>query len=87
MNTEIIYSLLIGVTVMLAIYLVLSRAVDVSLLSIKRSLAIFSAAVGLLSMFWLQNNLAILHEYLEKIAIAGLGVVLALLAYARKSLK
>ena len=80
-------SLLIGILVMLAAYLSISRIVDVNKVSVKKSLAIFSATLGLLSTLWLQNNPAILKEYSEKIVIAGLGIILALLALARKSLK
>jgi hypothetical protein len=82
-----ISSLLIGILVMLSAYLALSRVVDVSNTSVKKSLAVFTAALGLLSTLWLQDNPAVLRQYSEKIVIAGLGIVLALLAFARKSLK
>ena len=87
METLSIPSLLIGVLVMLAVYLTLSRVIDISNISVKKSLALFSAAIGFLTTFWLEGNPSIMRDYTERIVIAGLGVLLALLAFARKSLK
>lgn len=86
MDSIFIYSLLIGIMVMLALYLSLSRVMDIANTSVKRSLAIFSAAIGLLSTLWLESHPSVMREYSEKIVYAGLAVVLALLVFARKSL-
>lgn len=80
-------SLLVGIMVMLAVYLSLSRMVDVSSVSVRKSLVLFSAALGLLSSFWLRSHPDMLEEYTGQIVLAGLAVVIALLTYARKSLK
>lgn len=80
-------SLLVGIMVMLAIYLSMSCLTDVTNVSIKKSLALFSAATGLLSTFWLRSHPDLLEEYIGKIVLAGLAVIIALLAYALKSLK
>jgi len=87
METLNIPSLLIGVLVMLAVYLTLSRVIDISNISVKKSLALFSAVLGILTTFWLESNPSIMHDYTERIVLAGLGILLALLAFARKSLK
>jgi hypothetical protein len=87
METLSIQSLLIGVLVMLAVYLSLSRVIDIGRVSVKRSLALFSAAVGLLTSIWLESYPTLLRDYTGKVVLAGLGVVLALLVFARKSLK
>ncbi len=80
-------SLLIGILVMLAIYLSLSRAFDTTNISVKRSLALFSAVVGLLTTLWLGSHPEVLREYSGKIVLSGLAVVLALLAFAGRSLR
>lgn len=72
---------------MLAVYLALSRMTDVSKPSVRKALAVFSAAVGLLSTFWLRSHPDVLEDYMGKIVLAGLAVVIALLAFAKKSLK
>jgi len=79
-----LFSLLIGIMVMLAIYLSLTRVMNISNLSIRRALALFSAAVGILVTFWLKSNPDILGSYTREIVFAGLGVVLALIFLARK---
>ena len=85
MNTDV-SSLLIGIMVMLAIYLALSRVMDYSHSTIKKASAIFSGVAGLLSTFWLRENPDILGDYTQQIVLAGLAVVIALLAFLRKSL-
>lgn len=87
METLSIPSLLIGVLVMLAIYLTLSRVIDIGNISVKKSLALFSAGIGILTTFWLEANPSLMRDYTEKIVIAGLGILLAFLAFARNSLK
>lgn len=86
MDTDFLYALLIGIIIMLAIYLALSRVVTITNVPVKRALALFAAAIGLLSVFWLDSHPDILREYAGKIVLAGLAVVLALLAFARRSL-
>lgn len=84
METIGTFSLLVGILVMLSTYLVLSKTVEVEIPSIKKSLVLFSATLGLLSTFWLRNNPEILGVYSEKIVIGGIGITLALLASARR---
>lgn len=85
MEPIIVYALLIGITIMLSLYVILARLLDSGDRSVKKALAIFCGAIGLLSALWLQENQSILREYSGKIVLAGLGVVLALLAYARNN--
>jgi hypothetical protein len=79
-------SLLIGIMVMLAIYLALSRVMDIANPSVKKALALFSAAVGLLATFWLRSHPNLLGHYTQEIVLAGLAIVIALLFLAHKLL-
>lgn len=76
------YSLLIGILVMLAVFIVFTWDTNIN----KRPLAIFSAALGLLITLYLQEDSKMLGEYSEKIVLAGLAVLLAIFAYLRKKL-
>ena len=82
---ELILPLIIGILVMTAIYIVLSRIFGTEDLSTRRALAIFGAGAGIVVTFWLRGNPAALREYTAQIAIAGIGVVLALLALAKRA--
>jgi hypothetical protein len=79
------FALLVGVLVMLALYLSLSRAFDLTNSSVKKSLALFCVAAGLLTIFWLNENPAVLEKYVSEIVGAGIAVLLALLVFAKKS--
>lgn len=85
MSPEFIQALLIGVLVMLAIYIGLQRAFGEASTSVRRAIAIFAAVVGILTMLWLQENPGSLEDYSAQIVAAGVAVVLALLALARRS--
>lgn len=80
-------SLIIGILVMLALYLSLSQVFDLNDFSVKKSMILFCAAVGLLTTFWLNDNPAVLERYVSEIVGAGIAVVLALLIFARKSIE
>ena len=81
---EEVAALIIGVMVMLAVFLSLSRFFDINNSSVKKSLALFSAATGLLSTLWLRVNPTVLRDYWAQIAVAGILVVLVLLRLGRK---
>lgn len=83
LDNDFLYSLLIGILVMLAVYIVFTWDTNIN----KRPLAIFSAALGLLTTLYLQENSKMLGDYSEKIVLAGLGVLLAIFAYLRRKLK
>jgi hypothetical protein len=85
MNSELIQPLLVGILVMLAVYIGLQRALAGSV-GTKRAAALFAAAAGLLTTLWLRENPDVLARYSAEIVIAGIAVVLALLALARKAL-
>ncbi len=87
MNTEFVQSLIIGILVTLALYLTLSKSFDINISYRRKTLGLFSGAVGLLTTLWLFENRNMLEEYVAKIVIAGIAVVLALLAIAKKSIK
>ena len=70
---------------MLALYLTLSKTFDIDNYSIRRTLGLFSGAIGLLTTFWLLENPILLEKYITEIAIGGIGVVLALLTLAKKT--
>jgi hypothetical protein len=78
MEISYLSSLLIGIMVMLSIFLSLSRAFDIRNKAIKKALALFSAAAGILTTFWLQDHPDVLRDYSEKIVLAGLAVVITL---------
>jgi hypothetical protein len=78
-------SLIVGILVMLALYLSLSRIFNLNDFSVKKSLTLFCAAVGLLTTLWLNDNPAVLEKYVSEIVGAGIAVVLALLVFAKKS--
>jgi len=85
MSPVLIQSLLIGILVMTAVYIGLQRAWGQNASTLKRATAVFSAACGMLTTFWLMENHTILAEYATRIVVGGIAVVLALLAIARKS--
>ena len=68
---------------MLAVFIVFTWDTTIN----KRPLAIFSAALGLLTTLYLQENPKVLGDYSEKIVLAGLGVLLAIFAYLRHKLR
>jgi len=78
-------SLIVGILVLLALYLSLSQVFDLNDFSVKKSLTLFCAAVGLLTTLWLNDNPAVLEKYVSEIVGAGIAVVLALLVFAKKS--
>ena len=87
MDTTFFKSLVVGILITLALYLALSKAFDINSAYIRKSLGLFAGWVGLLSTFWFLENPNFLEKYVAEIAVAGIGVVLALFALAKKSLK
>ncbi len=87
MILELLMPLLIGVMVTAAIYTGLRLGLSDNFSSIRRAVAIFAAAAGLLTTFWLLGNPAFLAEYSARIVLAGLAVVLSLLALAKQVIK
>ncbi|MBT6063050.1 MAG: hypothetical protein HOG55_17880 [Anaerolineae bacterium] len=84
MDTYFIKALILGVLVMLALYLSLSKTFDIDHFSTRRTLDLFSGGVGLLTTFSLIENPAVLNKYVNETVIGGLGVVLAIITLARK---
>ena len=84
MDSNYLQSLLIGIMVTGAIFVVLQNVFGSGA---RKALGIFAGAAGLLTTLWLQENPMALREYSAEIAVAAIGVVLALLAFARNSLK
>lgn len=78
---------MIGILVMTAVYIGLRRAFRVDLPSVRRGVIVFAAAAGLLTTFWLRENRGALGDYSAQIVMAGIAIVLALLALARGALK
>jgi hypothetical protein len=87
MNAIFSSALLVGILVMLALYLSLSRVFDLTDFTVRKSLALFCAAIGLLTTFWLNDNPVVMGKYISEIVGAGIAVVLALLIFARKSIE
>ena len=83
MNDIFFQSLIIGILVMVAIYIVLIQALDQNRRLVKRSIAVFSAGCGVLVTLWLGENPTALEEYTIQIVGAGVAVVLALLTFAK----
>ena len=87
MDTPYISALAVGILVMLALYLSLSRTFDLADRLVKKSLALFCAAVGLLTTLLLRQHPDALEDYMVKIVAAGIAVVLALLALAKRTIE
>ncbi len=87
MDAIYISALAVGILVMLALYLSLSRIFDQTDRSVKKSLALFGAGVGILTTLWLNQHPDILEKYVSEIVGAGIAVVLTLLIFARKSIE
>lgn len=86
MLTDMIQPLILGILVMTAVLIGLRQILASAAPQIKRSVVVFAAACGLLTTFRLRDNPAVLAEYSAQIVIAGLAVVLGLLALARRAL-
>ena len=87
MLSEMFLPLLIGVMVTAALYIGLRLGLSHKFVSIKRAVAVFAAIAGLLTTFFLIENPDLLADYSARIVLAGLGVVLALIALARRSIR
>ena len=83
MNNDV-SSLLIGLLVLAAIYLGLSRVFDVTKPSVRKALGVFSGVAGLLSTLWLRDHPDQLGKYTQEIVVASLAVIIVLLARVRK---
>lgn len=83
MNPDI-SSLLIGILVMLSVYIVFSRSFNLHHASIRKSIALFSAVLGLLTTLWLREHPSILDQYTNEIVVAALAILLAVLGYLRQ---
>lgn len=86
MLTDMIQPLLLGILVMTAVLIGLRQIQASAAPQIKRSVVVFAAACGLLTTLWLRDHPTVLADYSAQIVIAGLAVVLALLAIARRAL-
>lgn len=84
MNSDFTLSLGIGLLVMLAIYIGLRRALGQNDLTIRRAMAVFSTVAGVMVTLYLFDRPAALEEQAGKIVLALVGVVLALIAVARR---
>ncbi len=87
MDSTYVSALAVGVLVMLALYISLSQIFDTDDRSVKKSLALFCAAAGLLTTLWLRQHPDALEDYTVKIVAAGIAVVLALLALAKRTIE
>jgi hypothetical protein len=83
MTSEFLQPLLIGIMVMIAIFIGLRLSLNTKERSIIRAVAIFAAAGGFLTTFWLVENPEFLSYYSKRIVVGGLTAVLALIALAR----
>jgi len=79
-------ALIIGILVTLAIYLSLLNTFDVKNISVRKTIGLFSGLVGLLTYIWLQDHPDLLEKYVAEIVLAGIGVLLAMLALAKNRL-
>jgi hypothetical protein len=87
MDTTFFKSIFVGVLVMLALYLALSKSFEVNNYYIRRALGLFSGVTGLLVTFWLLENQSALEKYVAEIVVGSIGVVFALFAFAKKKAK
>lgn len=77
-------ALIVGILATLAIYLSLSQTLHLKNVSVRKIVGLFSGAIGLLTYVWLQDHPDMLKKFVAEIVLAGIGVVLALLALAKK---
>ena len=87
MDNDFLQALILGIAIMLAIFIGLNMVQRARDLSTRRAYAIFGAAVGLISTFYLAERPALLDEYLFEVVGAGVAVLVALLWFVRRGLR
>ena len=87
MDGAFLQALAIGILVMTAVFIGLRRAIDAQNQQVNRAMAVFAAACGVVTAFWLIDNQDFVAEYAREIVIGGIGAVLALLILARRGLR
>jgi hypothetical protein len=83
MSSDFLLSIGIGVLVTCAVYVGLRRALGADR-TVRRAVAVFAAAGGIVVTLFLRQRPALLEEQGAKIVLALIGVVLALIATARR---
>ena len=78
------YPFLIGLLTAMAVAMGLRRS---GLGSQRRAVVVFSTVVGVIVVLALSENPALMDEYVSRIALAGLGIVIAVLALAKRSIE
>ena len=87
MLADLSLPLLLGILVMTAVFIGLRQVFASDAQPVRRAVIVFAAACGLLATVWLLDNPDALADYTARVVAAGIAVVLALLAIARRALK
>ena len=86
MNSSFLLALSIGVLAMCAVYIGLRKVLGGGERTVQRATAVFAAVSGILVTLFLRDRPALLEEQGTRIVVALVGVVIALIALARRGL-
>ena len=87
MENNWLQALLLGISIMMAIFIAINIAYKGQDQSKQRVFALFSAAIGLAITYFLAQNPLFMEKYLLKVNWTGVALVLALLWFFRSKLK
>jgi Mn2+/Fe2+ NRAMP family transporter len=80
MTTSSLVPVTIGASVTVALYIVIQGTINRDSRLPSRVIGLFAGLIGILVTLWLQDDPSSLSTYTQKIAVAGLAILLALLA-------